>query len=175
MELYEQSSPSRKYRWLSVVVGIIFIIVGVWCLFTPASTVAALTLLFIAGFFAAGFFELCIAFTNIGSPNWGWRLACGLIDILLGIWLCAMPAAQAATVLIWVVGFYVFFYSALGIGEACQLRKISGSSWGWMLFFGIVGVICSFVFLLSPVFGAIYLTWLAGLSFISYGLFRCLA
>lgn len=169
------STTPRRYRWLSILVGIIFIIVGAWCIFTPFSTVAALTILFIVGFFAAGFFEICAAFATRGSDNWGWRLTAGIINVLLAIWLCAMPVGEASTVLIWVVGFYIFFYSALGIGESCQMFKYGIPNAGWMLVFSILGLVCAFLFLVSPAFGAAYISWLAGLAFITYGIFRFLA
>lgn len=165
-------STRRRYPWLSVVVGIIFIAVGAWCIFTPVSTFAALTILFIAGFFAAGVVDVFSALSNTGRHNWGWLLTAGVINILLGIWLCAMPASEAGTVLVYFVGLYVFFFSAMGIGASIEMRKVA-RSWGWPLAFSILGVLCSFLFLISPLFGAIYLSWMAGLSFISYGFFRC--
>lgn len=163
-----------RFSWLSLIVGIISIIVGVWCIFTPGSTLSALTLLFIIGFFAAGLFDIILALSTTGSQGWGWRLAAGIIDILLGIWLCAMPGAQAATILVYVVGFYIFFYSAMGIGESVHLSRYHVSGWGWMLFCNIVGVIASFLFLISPAFGGVFVAWLVGLSFISYGIYRCM-
>lgn len=134
---------------------------------------SGLTILFIAGFFAVGFFELWMAFATRGMSNWGWL---GVRHNRCAAWHMAVrhARAEAANVLVWVVGFYVFFYSAMGIGEACQMRKFRVGSWGWMLFFSILGVLCSFLFLVSPVFGAVYLSWLVGLSFVSYGIFRCM-
>lgn len=167
-------TSTRNFSWFSLIVGLISIVVGVWCICTPGTTLAALTVLFIIGFFAAGVLEICLAFTTIRSQGWGWRLTAGIIDILLGIWLCAMPAGQAATILVYVIGFYIFFYSAMGIGESVHLSRYGVSGWGWMLFFNIVGVLASFLFLISPVFGGVFVTWLVGLSFISYGLYRCM-
>lgn len=171
METIDYSAP-RRYPWLSVLVGIIFIAVGVWCMFTPVSTFAALTILFIAGFFAAGVVDIFGALANTHRHNWGWTLVTGIINILLGIWLCAMPASEAATVLVYFVGFYIFFFSAMGIAAAIEMRRFS-KSWGWMLTFAILGVLFSFLFLISPLFGAVYLSWMVGLSFVSYGFFRC--
>lgn len=167
-------TETKKRSVLSVIVGIVSIIVGVWCIFTPANTLAALTLLFIIGFFAAGILDISLAVTTFRYPGWGWRLFAGIIDILLGIWLCAMPGAEAATVVVYVVGFYIFFYSAMGIVESVHLSRYGISGWGWMLFFNIVGVVTSFLFLISPIFGGVFVSWLVGLSFISYGIYRCL-
>lgn len=172
MEIINNSAP-RRYPWLSVLVGIIFVAVGVWCIFTPMSTFAALTILFIAGFLATGVFDIASALMNTSRHNWGWLLVTGIVNLLIGIWLWAMPASEAARVLVYFLGFYVFFFSAMGIVASIEMRKFV-RSWRWMLAFAIIGLICSFFFIMSPVFGAVYLSWMVGLSFISYGFFRCL-
>lgn len=160
-------------RWISAVVGLISIIVGVWCLFTPDTTLVALTYVFIFGLFAEGVLELLNAFSSAGRPSMGWRIVIGIIEILLGIWICCMPMAQAALVLIYVVGFWIFFSSATGIAESCQLATFHIRGWGWLLACNIIGLLFSFLFLIGPAIGAVFTVVFAGAAFISYGIFRC--
>ena len=44
-----------------------------------------------------------------------------------------MPLPLVATLLIYVVGFWMLFHSVLGICEASELSGIGVRGWGWLL------------------------------------------
>lgn len=109
-----------KYWWLSLLVGIISIIMGVWSLVTPDTTLVALTIFFIAMFFISGITDIVYALYNRKtSNNWGWALAGGIIDIILGVLLVSLPLPVITTMLVYFVGFWILFRSVLALGLSC--------------------------------------------------------
>lgn len=162
-----------RYWWVSLVVGILSIVTGVCCFVVPADSLAVMTAFFIAVLVTAGIVNVLWAFANREwNDSWGWSLARGLLEVLFGMWLLLMPLPLVATLLIYVVGFWMLFHSVLGICEASELSGIGVRGWGWLLACNILSLICSFVFLAAPVYGGIFILAYAGVSFVLYGIFR---
>ena len=162
-----------KYWWVSLVVGILSVVTGICCFVIPIDSLALMTAFFNTVLIISGIINVLWAFANRNwNDNWGWSLARGLVEILLGIWLLLLPLPLVATMLIYMIGFWILFQSVLSICELCALSKLRIAGWGWLLTCSILGLICSFVFLATPVYGGIFILVYAGISFILYGIFR---
>lgn len=162
-----------KYWWLSLLVGILAIIMGIWSLITPDTTLVALTVFFIAVFFISGIIDIIYAVSNRKTTtNWGWPLAGGIIDIILGILLVSMPMPLVTTLLVYLIGFWIMFRSILTLGFSCELQQNGVKNWGWLLALSILGILFSVFYLLSPVFNGIFVVLLVSIAFMTYGIFR---
>ena len=163
-----------KYWWLSLIMGILAVAVGIWCLAQPLMTFGALTVLFVAAFLVFGIFDIVFAVSNRKSLyGWGWTLAIGIIDILFAIILTALPGSAVAGIFVYFVGFWIMFRSIWAIGTAAELNQIGVKGWGWMLALSILGVIFSVVFILSPIFfGGVFIVAFVSAALIVYGIFR---
>lgn len=162
-----------KHWWLSLIVGLLGIIAGICCFATPISSIEVLTNLFIVIMIVGGIFNIVTAAVNAKwNRYWGWDLARGILEILLGIWMLMLPTPVITTTLVYIFGFWMLFHSIMGICEACELSNIRLRGWGWLLACGILGLLCSFVFLMAPVYGGIFVLSYIGISFILYGIFR---
>ncbi len=167
------SNSLFRYWWISLVAGILSFTAGICCFAVPAGSIAALTAFFIAVLIAGGFFNLGWAIANRNwNDDWGWSLARGILEILLGVWLLMLPLPLVATMLIYVIGIWMMFHSILGICESCTLSKYEGSGWGWLLACSIPGLISSFLFLAVPLCGGLLMLAYIGISFLLYGIFR---
>ncbi len=172
-QLLNSAKKAVKNWWVSLVIGILSLIVGFWCLLTPDSTLVALTLLFIIVFLVGGILEISFAISNRKTlTGWGFSLTGGIIDLLFGILLLAFPLPITTMFLIYFVGFWIMFRSIWGIGASVDLQNTGVKGWGWLLAFAIIGVLFSIIFILSPVFGAGFIIAFASIAFISYGIFR---
>lgn len=162
-----------KYWWISLIVGVLSIITGICCFVTPVSAFAVMATFFIAILLVSGIFNTISAVTNRKwNDSWGWDLARGIIEILLGIWLFMLPLPLASTSLVYVFGFMMLFHSITGICESCELSKVPIKGWGWLLGCSILSLLCSFIFLITPIYGGIFILLFVGISFILYGIFR---
>lgn len=174
MKNYFLSSVKKavKYWWISPIIGVIAIILGVLCLANPLTTLSMLAALFVAGFLISGLFEVVFAISNREVLNgWGWTLASGIISILFGLILLAMPI-ETITVLLFFVGFWAMFQSIWAIGSAIELQRSSIKGWGWVLAFGILGLIFSFILITNPLFAAGFIIYLFAFILLTYGFVR---
>lgn len=161
-----------KNWWVSLFVGIISIIFGIWFFTTPLETLFALTILFVAGFFVSGIFEIIFAVSNRNNlSNWGWNLILGVVDIIFAIVLISNPLL-APTVLIYFIIFWLMFQSLWGIGVSIDLSKYKNSGWSWLLTIGIIGLILAVILLFQPLIAGFMISYLFSSLFVLYGIFR---
>lgn len=172
--LIESAKRKIKYWWVSLLVGVLAIILGVWSLLTPDLTLVAMTYVFICIFFINGISEIAFAISNRNLlRGWGWTLAGGIIEILFAILLLALPKVFLATVLVLLVGFWLLFRSIWSIGGACELQVLGVKGWGWSLAGAILSLLIAFLFLLSPAFfKGIFVVALISVGFFIYGMLR---
>lgn len=172
-DLFYSVKQAVKYWWVSLLIGLLAIMLGIWCLTSPWTTITALSIVFSVTFFVSGVFRIIFAVSNRNTlKSWGWTLVSGIIDLLFGIILISMSPAIIAIVLSYFVGFWVMFQSIWGIGGAVELRRNGAKGWGWLLILAVLGVILSFIFIMSPVLTSGFIVALISISFISYGFFR---
>ena len=165
---------SMKYWWLSLCIGILAIFLGILFITAAESALLTLSILFVIGFIASGLLEIIFAIANRNTPNysWGWTLASGIVDLILGIILAASGPTLTIAVMIFFVGFYIMFRSIWSIGSAIELQKAGVGGWGWLLALAIVGVLFSILLIINPIIGSSFIVAFAAIAFITYGIFR---
>ena len=104
-----------KNWWLSLLVGLLYIIVAIYLMFAPLASYVALSILFSVSMFVSGLFEIAFALANkkgISSwgRNWGWYMVFGILAILCSIGVIWQPALGAFTLV------YMIAYALLIIG-----------------------------------------------------------
>ena len=83
---------SGKYWYLPMITGIIFVSVGVWLLRPPLGSYVTLAMLFSFTFLIAGLIEIIYAISlRKVIDSWGWSLAGGIVDFLIGVLLVSQP------------------------------------------------------------------------------------
>jgi len=173
-QILELVKGKVKNWWVSLIVGVIAIALGVCCLLTPGVTLATLTYVFIFAFFISGIFEIFFSISNRKIINgWGWFLASGIIEFLLGVMLLLLPLSFITAMLAYLVGFWIMFRSIWMIGESVELQQMGVKGWGWLLSIGIICLIFSFIFLISPMmFKGTFIVAFASVALFIYGIFR---
>lgn len=161
-----------KFWWVSLLVGILTLLVGVWSAAAPLSTLGVLTIIFIASLIANGAFDIIFSIINRKNLNgWGWTLALGILSFIFGFILITKPI-ESILVLAYLAGFWMMFVSITSISGSIEMQRVGIKGWGWMLAFGIVGVIFSFLLIANPAFAAAYIAILFSISLILYGAIR---
>jgi len=170
--LFKSFKKAVKYWWVSLLLGIIAVVLGIICMFTPFTTFTALTLLFICSFLVGGIAEIIFAISNKDSiKNWGWTLAVGIIDLVFAI-LLLMNMELAPLMLAYLIAFWIMLQSFWGIGMSFDLQSIKGSGWGWLLALSILGVIASILLLFQPAVAGLFAAYIVSFGFLFYGVFR---
>lgn len=88
--------------FLSLLVGILYLVAGGILLYKPVQSAAALTLLMGWMFIVSGLFKIIASLVN-RFEQWGWVLFSGIISLVLGILVLAeWPEAS-----VWIIGLFV--------------------------------------------------------------------
>ena len=77
-------SHEARHRWLEGILGLIYVIAGIYLLVHPVGALLALTLLLSCFLIVYGVFALVLAFQMRPAPGWGWVLFDAIVAILLG-------------------------------------------------------------------------------------------
>lgn len=168
----ESIKDTIKHWYLPLILGIIFIIVGILAIITPQATYLSLALVFSLTFLFVGILEIVFSISHRKQlDGWGWSLASGILSSIIGVLLIIYPQVSIITLPLF-VGFVVLFHSIMSIAWSIELKKYQVSNWGWLLFAGILGVIFSFLLMLNPVFAGLTVAILTGIALITIGIFH---
>jgi uncharacterized membrane protein HdeD (DUF308 family) len=82
---YAFSGQEEKHRWWEALLGLIYILAGIYILMHPLGGLLAFTLLIACFLIVYAIFALILAFRMRPGAGWGWVLFDGLITLLLGV------------------------------------------------------------------------------------------
>lgn len=160
------------YWWLFLLTGILLTGTGIWIFASPAEAYLSLSILFAVGIFVTGILETLFAITARKSlDGWGWTLASGILDIVIGAYLMSYPLITLE-VLPFILGFWLLFRGISAIGFAFDMRSYRVADWGMLLALGLIIIFLGCMVLAVPAFGVLNIIVWTGLSFIAAGIFR---
>lgn len=169
MKNVESYTWTNRYWWLMLIIGILSIICGIWVFKNPVESYFALAIYFSLMFILFGIGEIINAFANQRYHNWGWGLAMGVVDLIIGFLLLG-NLEWAADILPYLVGFVLMFTGINFIGQSTQMQSLRIPNWGWVLCGGIMTLIFSFLIIFHPLFGILNIIVWTGLAFIFGGI-----
>lgn len=160
---------SIRNWWIFLISGILFIVLAIVVLLNPSVTYLSLTIYFAIIFLLHGLFEIYFSVSNRKTlSSWGWYLAIGILDLVIGFILIRNPLFAASVVAIF-IGFWLMFKSVSIIARAIDLQSHNVKGWGLLFSAGILGVIFSFFILFNPEIGAGTLVLLTSFAFAVIG------
>ncbi|NMM48265.1 HdeD family acid-resistance protein [Marinigracilibium pacificum] len=171
-QIIKKVKSNIKNWYLHLITGVLLIIVGVYAFTHQVTAYVALAIVFSITFLFTGISEIIYAFSNREElDGWGWSLAGGILDLIVGIILISRPEISLV-VLAFVVGFGLLFRSMLGIAWSLEMKKYGEENWGLLLGLSVLGVIFAFVLLWNPVVaGSTVVVWTA-ITFVVIGIFE---
>lgn len=170
--LSERITRTIKNWWVSLLLGILYIILGIWLLAAPLSSYFILSVIFAVSLLVSGILEITFSISNRDNiSSWGWYLAGGIIELLLGIFLIAFPIFTME-LLPFIVAFWLMFSGFSGIGFSMDLQRYGSKGWGWYLALGILVILASIAIIWRPIIGAISIIYMLSFTFFVIGIFR---
>ena len=80
--IFDELQQEVKNWWISLILGILYVIVAISLMFSPLSGYAVLSILFSVSMLFSGLLEISFAVSNRRRvSSWGWYLAGGIIDM----------------------------------------------------------------------------------------------
>lgn len=167
--LLKEVKRTVKNWWLFLVLGVLLIIGGIYVLTTPAESYVTLAIFFSVLIFVNGIFDVVFAISNHKIiQGWGWHLAGGVLEIVLGVVLMSHPGISMATLPL-ILGFWLIYGATSTISGAFDLKSYQIKGWGWPMALGILLLIFGFIVIADPVFGSGSVLMFTSLAIISYG------
>lgn len=96
-------SDHKPGRTTNILLGLLFVIVGVWLAFSLFEGIIGLTILLAASFIVQGGVEISDAWSRRPHHGWGWLMFSGIISVLAGVLLfIGLPSTA-----VWALGLLV--------------------------------------------------------------------
>ncbi|VTP93967.1 HdeD family acid-resistance protein [Sphingobacterium daejeonense] len=168
--LLKSFTNSIKHWYLPLILGVIFILCGIYVYTTPLETYLALSLVFSISFIISGLSDIFFSIQNSKVVNgWGWYLVSGIFSLVMGIYLVSYPQISMV-ILPFVAGFTLLFRSFQLLGFSLDLKDTGIISWGNLAILSVLGILLSFMLLANPIFSGLSLVVLTASSFIFVGI-----
>ena len=176
MENKNFTDAIKKFKAIGIVVSILIAICGVIIFTKPVGSGIFFVWLTLAGLFVNGIYKLITYFGFPKEKRNGWVLADGIISTLFSIFILAsISATPIATVLefIWLLMYFVGFYEIfIGIKQLFSVGAVKelGGSYGWIIFIGIVNIICGLFVAGRPIIAYFTFEWIMGIYLCIFGI-----
>lgn len=172
--LVRKASRVVKLWWLLAIAGILCILAGIAVFVFPIQSYVVLSIIFGVLVLLVGAAQLTIASS---SSNYlamkGYWVVGGVLDILLGIFLCIYPNVTLMLLPV-MMGIWMMYHSFMILAFGGDLENFSIKGSGGTIFGGILLLILSIMVLINP-FGAGVATILVltGVGLMVFGFILC--
>lgn len=144
----------KSMRWLMLLSGVLWIVLGVTSLFQPVATLVTLAVFVSIAMLVSGISQIAAYFSDFRENRSGWVLAGGILSVVLGLWLLIGRGYTALAAMIpYVVAIWVLSEGISRLIGAFSLKDAGMENWGWVLALGIIetllGVMLTFMPILS--------------------------
>ncbi len=158
--------------WLILLAGILFFLIGIGVLLTPAAGYFSLTLMVAIGILVTGLFEVFFFIGNIGiAKGSGWILAAGLIDVFLGSYMLYYPLLSIIMMPI-LIGLWMLIRGFMAVGRSIDLKNSGNRDWVWVVLTGVVILIGGALIIYHPLVGLVNVVFWAAVVLMISGLAR---
>ena len=165
---------------VSIILGILLIIGGAYCILTPIATYSTISWLIGLAMIVEGIGS-AITWNDMRKNGFadGWTLAGAIISIILGVFLLGSFAARFAVDLFiaYIIAAWLIIGGIVRIVASIKVRKLDryeggsavGSSWIVLLILGILVVICGVLCMINPLSVMIGVGMMLGISIVCVG------
>ena len=170
-----------KNWWVSLLLGLLYILIAICLMFTPLASYVALSVLFSVSMFVSGTLEILFA-GNVNTALSTLSAASLLVFSLLYTPCVAAIAsikrelgqrwAMSMAVLPFIVAFWLMFRGFASTGYAMDLKRYGTRNWGWYMAFGVLAILCSIGIIWQPGLGALSLVYMIAYTLLIIGIFR---
>lgn len=172
--LISKAARAIKHWWLLMLSGLLCIVAGILVFVYPVESYMTLGILFGVLMLIVGAAQLIIA---ASSGNYltmrGYVIVGGVLDLLLGIFLCVYPAVTLVLLPI-LLGIWMMYHSfmIIAFGGDLEILKVKGGIWS--ILGGILLLLLSILILLNP-FGAgiTAVVVITGIALLVFGFLLC--
>jgi uncharacterized membrane protein HdeD (DUF308 family) len=150
MNLTKKASRAVKNWWLLLIAGILCIVAGILVFIFPLESYLTLSIIFGVLMLVVGAMKLIVASS---SNNYymmrGYVIVSGVVDVLLGLFLCLYPGVTLFLLPI-MLGIWLMYNSFMIIAFGGDLGTFNQNGQGVMIVAGILLLLISIFVLVNP-------------------------
>ncbi len=166
---HAQTLAGHRHGW-QVAWGVLLIISGILAVLMPGIAALATALVLAWLLIFGGGCEIAYAIHTRGREGFGWKLASGIVTLVLGIAILVVPLAGVASLAL-LVGAFLFISGITRAGLALRFKPQRG--WGWILFDGLLSIGIAILIAIGwPQSSLAFIGLLTGFTLISTGVWR---
>ena len=163
-----------QHWWLLLIAGLLCVVLGIVVFVFPLESYVTLAILTGVVMLVVGAAQLIIAST---SGNYlamrGYMIVGGVIDLILGIFLCVYPGVTMVVLPI-MMGIWMMYHSFMMIAFGGDLDTFRIDGGGTVIFGGVILLLLSILILVNPfAAGIAAVIVVAGVGLILFGLLLC--
>ncbi|MBE6217417.1 MAG: hypothetical protein E7124_05180 [Bacteroidales bacterium] len=172
--LTSKVSRAVQHWWLLMIAGLLCVVLGIVVFVFPLESYVTLAILTGVVMLVVGAAQLIIAST---SGNYlamrGYMIVGGVIDLILGIFLCVYPGVTMVVLPI-MMGIWMMYHSFMMIAFGGDLDTFRIDGGGTVIFGGVILLLLSILILVNPfAAGIAAVIVVAGVGLILFGLLLC--
>jgi uncharacterized membrane protein HdeD (DUF308 family) len=134
-------ATSLHDHWvLYLIEGIVLVVLGATAIVIPPLATLAATIVIGWLLLVSGIFGLATTLWMRQAPGFWWSIVSGVLGVVVGLLLLAMPVQGALSLTLVLVAFFIIEGVASIMFALDHKRELSGQ-WGWMLASGVVDLI----------------------------------
>ncbi|WP_158256111.1 HdeD family acid-resistance protein [Corynebacterium sp. 13CS0277] len=162
--------PTQRH-WRTLATGVLFIITGCLIFANPLWNMAFLGWFFAFCVFVDGIVSLADYLSH--EKRSGWKLVSAILGILVGIGLLAGGLLEQASLVPFLLGFWLLMVGIGRIMLAVSEGKVIGKrATTVLLLSGVASVVFGLVVLANPLLSAVAVVYVIAVTFIVYGVLR---
>lgn len=165
-------NEKQNYWWVLMLAGVLFVILGLWMLFSPLESMRTLITVFGVITLLGGLFEMLFSINNRKRLNgYGAFLFGGVFDVGLGLLLVINPKILLVLITFF-ISVWIIHRGASKLRTAWQLRRLGDDMWKTNFYYGIALIVLAALLLWHPEIIGITVAFWTALAFILLGGFR---
>jgi uncharacterized membrane protein HdeD (DUF308 family) len=162
-----ESAVLARNWWAFALRGAVAILFGIVAIAMPGAVMLSLALLFAAYLIVDGAFGIVSAVRAAQAhERWGWLIAEAVLNIAMGVLVFVFPAG-AVIAFVLVTALWALLTGGAMLVAAFKVHPEFGR-W-WLTLGGVVSLVWGVLLLVSPLLGAVVLTWWLGGYAIAFG------
>lgn len=158
----KETEKSGDSIW-SLVNGLIMVAIGAYMWFRPEEALMASGLYLGVALMIVG----AIYLKTYYLWSFGWHLALGLTDVLVGLIIATGLNVNYET-FVAIIGLWALFTGIIQVSSASRLRNVS-FRWSWVLAGGLLGIVFGFIIISYPFAAMMSLAATISLYLVLYG------
>lgn len=170
-EIFSLSITENGFNWWSLIIGIIYIVLGILAFNNPLGSASFVIYLFAFAVAFKGIAQIIIRnrLKEYSGMTNNWMIVIGIIDIIIGVFLFFNVTAGVIALPI-VFAMWFIIDSVIALISARTIRKYSKRNFWLIVFLSIISIIIGIILIFNPIASILTVAYLVGIYFTLNGL-----